>query len=227
MVFDNPVFAILLIFVAFEIGYWLSKKINHILANALVLADLIVILFLLIAKIPYKSFFKGGQLIQFMLGPATVALVIPLYRQWNVLKKNWIAVFGGVIVGSGVSIFSVLIAGKIFSLDYVAIVSMLPKSVTAPIGIEVSAEYGGVVILSIMAILITGSVGVMFGPIFLKKLKIIDPVAVGVALGTTSHFFGATKAMEYGETEGAMAGLCIGLAGIMTVILMPFAVLLL
>lgn len=227
MISDNPAFGIIIIFLAYEIGLAIHRRVKHPFSSALVIANIIIISFLLITKIPYEDFSQGGKIIQFMLGPATVALIIPLYRRWDVLKQNWIAVLGGVLAGSVVSLISVIVFGKIFCLDYTIILSMLAKSVTAPIGIELSGEYGGLVVMTVISILCTGLIGAVTGPVVLEKLHITNPVAVGVALGATYHVVGATRAMDIGETEGAMAGLCIGLAGIMTVILMPFAVLLL
>lgn len=218
---DTPIFGILLSVIAFEIGIIISKKTKNPLLNPLLLAIIIVIVFLLGFGIPKEKYDLGGSFILFFLGPATVVLAVPLYKQIELLKKDFVPILVGIIAGSVTSIMSVILLSKLFRIDLNVAVSMLPKSVTTAIGMEISKEIGGIVSLSVAVIVLTGITGAVIGPGLLKLFRISDDVAQGVAIGTASHAVGTSKAMELGETQGAMSGLSIGIAGIATVILVP------
>lgn len=218
---DTPIFGILLSVIAFEIGIIISKKTKNPLLNPLLLAIIIVIVFLLGFGIPKEKYDLGGSFILFFLGPATVVLAVPLYKQIELLKKDFVPILVGIIAGSVTSIMSVILLSKLFGIDLSVAVSMLPKSVTTAIGMEISKEIGGIVSLSVAVIVLTGITGAVIGPGLLKLFRISDDVAQGVAIGTASHAVGTSKAMELGETQGAMSGLSIGIAGIATVILVP------
>lgn len=179
----------------------------------------IVIVFLKVFGISYDSYAKGGSMISFFLGPATVILAVPLYRQIEQLKNNTVSIFAGIISGSLSAVISIYISGRLFNLDNQLIMSLIPKSITTPIGIELSRQLGGVPSITVAAIVITGIVGAVLGPAFCRITGIKEPVAVGVAIGTSAHALGTTKAIEIGEVEGAMSGLSIGIAGIITVII--------
>lgn len=218
---DTPIFGILLSVIAFEIGIVISKKTKNPLLNPLLVAIIIVIVFLLGFGIPKEKYDLGGSFILFFLGPATVVLAVPLYKQIELLKKDFVPIIVGILAGSVTSIMSVILLSKLFRIDLSVAVSMLPKSVTTAIGMEISKEIGGIVSLSVAVIVLTGITGAVIGPGLLKLLRIKDDVAQGVAIGTAAHAVGTSKAMELGETQGAMSGLSIGIAGIATVILVP------
>jgi predicted murein hydrolase (TIGR00659 family) len=220
-ILKTPIFGILLSVIAYEIGILVNKKTKIPLFNPLLIAISLVIFFLLVTGIPKENYDLGGNLILFFLGPATVVLAVPLYRQLELLKKDLLPILTGVFVGSLVSILSVAALAKLFGVELSVELSMLPKSVTSAIGMEISKEIGGIASLSVAVIVLTGIVGASIGPGLLKLLGIRDEVAQGVALGTSAHAVGTSKAMEMGETQGAMSGLSIGLAGITTVILLP------
>lgn len=218
---DTPLFGILLSVLAYEVGILIQRKFRKPYLNPLLLAILLVIGILLLFHLPKESYDKGGSFILFFLGPATVVLAIPLYRQMELLKKDLVPILTGILVGSTTSVLSVILLSKLFRVDLQVAVSMLPKSVTTAIGMEVSKQIGGIVSLSVAVIVLTGIMGAVLGPALLKLFGIKDPVAQGVAMGTASHAVGTSKAMELGETQGAMSGLSIGLAGLATVILVP------
>jgi putative effector of murein hydrolase len=155
------------------------------------------------------------------LGPSTVVLAVPLYKQLDLLKKNAKAILTGIFVGSAIGIISIIGISYLVGLNASVIKSLVPKSVTTPIGISISSQLGGVVPITVLAIIITGIVGAVFGPTICKIFRIKDKVAVGVSIGTASHAVGTSKALELGEVEGAMSSLSIGIAGIMTVIIAP------
>lgn len=218
---NTPVFGILLSVVAFEAGIIVSRKTKNPLLNPLLVAIILVILFLMGFGIPKEQYDSGGSFILFFLGPATVVLAVPLYKQIELLKKDLVPILLGILVGSTTSIMSVILLSRLFNVDLSIAVSMLPKSVTTAIGMEISKEIGGIVSLSVAVIVLTGITGAVIGPGLLKLFRITDEVAQGIAIGTASHAVGTSKAMELGETQGAMSGLSIGIAGIATVILVP------
>lgn len=218
---NTPVFGILLSIVAFEVGIIVSRRTKNPLFNPLLIAIILVILFLIGFGIPKEQYDSGGSFILFFLGPATVVLAVPLYKQIELLKKDLVPILMGILVGSATSIISVILLSRLFNVDLSIAVSMLPKSVTTAIGMEISKEIGGIVSLSVAVIVLTGITGAVIGPGLLKLFRITDEVAQGIAIGTASHAVGTSKAMELGETQGAMSGLSIGIAGIATVILVP------
>lgn len=220
---DNQYFGIILSFAAYEIGKWVSQKLKTPLANPLLIAILLIIGFLSITGIDYEYYKKGGDFIAFFIAPATVAMVLDLYANIETLKKNIIPIFVG--VGSG-TIFSFIIAmflSKILQIDRNLISSLLPQSVTTAIAISLSDEYQGIIGLTAIAVVIRGVSGAVFAPLVMKIFKIKDPVAQGVAIGTSSHAVGTSQARLMGEVQGAMSGLSIAVAGITAVIIMPLA----
>ncbi|MBK1809048.1 LrgB family protein [Clostridium sp. YIM B02505] len=219
---SNALFGIVLSLIAFEIGLLLYKRTKFPLFNPLLIAIALVIGFLLIFKIDFKTYNQGGQFINMFLGPATVILAVPLYKQIKLLKAYGLPIFIGIFVGSAIGIVSIILLSYAFKLDPVIIKSLAPKAVTTPIGMEISNELHGIVPITVVAIVITGIIGAMIGPLICKIFGIKHKVAVGVSLGTASHAVGTSKALEIGETEGAMSSLSIGLAGLMTVFLAPF-----
>lgn len=220
----TPVFGILLSVVCYEIGILIQRKTKNPILNPLLLAIIFVILVLTVFDIPKETYDLGGSYILFLLGPATVVMAVPLYKQINLLKKDWLPILVGIFVGSATSVLSVIGLAKLFGVNIEIAVSMLPKSVTTAIGMEVSKEIGGVVSLTVAVIVLTGILGAVMGPFILKLLGIKDEVAQGVAMGTASHAVGTSKAMELGETQGAMSGLSIGIAGLTTVLIIPLVI---
>lgn len=217
-ILSTPVFALLLSLLAFEIGIFINKKTRLAVLNPLLLAILIVIGSLLLLKIPLDDYKKGGDFITMFLTPATVILAVPLYKNINSLKKDYVAIIGGVLVGSTTAIITVWLMGKAFALSPELLASLVPKSITTPLGIELSKQLEGIPSVTVAAIVITGIIGAVSAPALLKFTRIKDKTAKGIAIGTAAHALGTTKAVELGETEGAMSGLAIGLAGLITVI---------
>ncbi len=217
-ILHTPIFALLLSILAYEIGIFINKKTKIAFFNPLMLAIIIVIGTLLVLDIPLEQYKKGGDFISMFLTPATVILAVPLYKNINSLKKDYAAIISGVIIGSITAIASVWGLARAFGLPKDLLVSLLPKSITTPLGIELSNQIGGIPSVTVAAIIITGIVGAVFAQWILKTFRITDKTAKGIAIGTSAHALGTTKAVELGETEGAMSGLAIGLAGLVTVI---------
>lgn len=220
----TPLFSITLSLLSFEIGTLIYKKTRIAVFNPLLISQTLIIIFLLTFKISYEDYSKGGEMISFFLAPATVVLSVPLYKKLKLLKENAMPILIGITAGSLMGMISIAFMAKLFKLDKVINESLIPKSVTTPIGMEISRQLGGIPAVTVAAIVLTGIIGAIIGPAVLKFCKIKDKVAIGIAFGTASHAIGTTKAIEIGETEGAMSGLAIGLAGIVTVVLAPVIV---
>ncbi|EPR09210.1 LrgB family protein [Ruminiclostridium papyrosolvens] len=214
----SPLFALLISILAYETGIFINKRTRIAFFNPLMIAIALVIGTLLALHIPLEDYKKGGDFISLFLTPATVILAVPLYKNINSLKKDYVAILGGVIIGSVTAILSVWAMAKAFGLSKELIASLIPKSITTPLGIELSTQMKGIPSVTVAAIIITGIFGAVFAEWLLKVCKITDKTAKGIAIGTSSHALGTTKAVDIGETEGAMSGLAIGLAGLVTVI---------
>ncbi|QGU93831.1 LrgB family protein [Clostridium bovifaecis] len=218
---STPLFGILISLITFEIGYLIYSRTKITLFNPLLISIILIISFLMRFNISLDDYNKGGQFVSFFLGPSTVILAVPLYKKINLLKKHSLPILIGITGGSFIGITSVIILNYFFGLDASFNASLVPKSVTTPIGVEISKQLGGIPSITVAAIILTGIMGAVIGPATLKLFRIKDKIAVGIAIGTASHAIGTTKAIELGETEGAMSGLSIGLAGLITVFLAP------
>lgn len=219
---DSTMFGVALSLIAFWIGAFVRKKTGLSVLSPLVTATAIIIVFLVVTDIDYESYNQGASVLRYFLTPATVCLAIPLYQKLEMLKKNFVAIIIGIISGVLVSAVSILVMCMLFNFDHQMYVTMLPKSITTAIGISVSEEFGGVVALTTASIIITGNIGGIFAEIIFKLFRIKEPISKGLALGTGSHVMGTSKAMELGELEGAMGSLAIAVAGIITVVVLPF-----
>ena len=218
---NSPLFGVCLTIIAYVIGMEIYKKFKLPILNPILIALIIIIPVLLYFKIPLETYKKGGDLISFFLAPATVVLAVPLYKKIDLLKQHFIPILGGVIVGVLASILSCTLIGKVLGLNLSLIKSSLSKSLTTPIAIELSKQVGGVVPITIVMVMITGITGAVMAPFICKVFKIKNEIARGIAIGTASHAVGTSRAIEMGETEGAMSGLAIGVAGVLTVFILP------
>ncbi len=211
-------FGVFITLLSYGIGLILKRKLKFAIFNPLLIAIIFVILFLILFHIDYNIYNQGANYISFLFTPSTICLAVPLYEQWELLKKNYKAVFLGITSGVLTSLCSILILAYLFQLDHASYVTLLPKSITTAIGIGVSEELGGYVSITVTIIIITGVIGNMFAEAICKIFKICDPIAKGIAIGTSSHAVGTAKAMEMGAIEGAMSSLSIVVSGILTVI---------
>lgn len=214
-------FGFVLSILGFQAGAWLKKKTGWAIFNPLLVAVVIIIPLLKVTNISYEEYNAGAKYISYFLTPATVCLAIPLYKQLHLLKKHSAAVAGGILSGvlaNAISIFSLC---AVFRLGHVQYVTLLPKSITTAIGMGVSEEAGGIVTLTVASIVITGITGSVLAEFIFKIFKISHPISKGLALGTSAHAIGTSKALELGEIEGAMSSLSIAVAGLMTVAVVP------
>lgn len=215
---ENSVFfGAVISLVAYEAGLLLKRKFKLAILNPLLIAILCVMGVLTIFHVDYDTYNEGGKYISYLLTPATVCLAVPLYEQLSLLKKNIKAVAAGILAGVLASMVSVLLLAKLFRLSHEEYVTLLPKSITTAIGMGVSEELGGIVTITVAVIIITGVLGNMLADFVYKAAGIEEPIARGLALGTSAHAIGTARAMELGQVEGAMSSLAIAVAGLLTV----------
>lgn len=221
IIVNEAFFGVIISFLTFEIGKIIFKKTNSPIFNPLLIGTFLVIVILKTFDISTESYSKGGNFITFFLGPATVALALPLYKQWGLFKKYFIPVMTGAVIGSFVAIITVIFLGKILGIDKTLLYSFIPKSITTPIGIEVSSMIGGIPSITVASIITTGISGNVAAPFICKVFRIKHSVAKGIGIGVASHAVGTSKAIEMGEVEGSMSALSIIFAGILTLIWAP------
>lgn len=207
---------------AYLIGMELKKKFGWPVLNPLLVAIILVIAFLKATGITYTDYNEGASYISYFLTPATVCLAIPLYKQLELLKRNLTAVATAITAGVIGSVVSVYVMSMIFKLEHVHYVSLASRSPSPQrSGMGVSEEAGGIVTMTIVSIIITGILGNIVADGWFKLIGIKEPIAKGLALGTSAHAIGTAKALELGEVEGAMSSLSIAVAGLMTVVSVP------
>ena len=216
---DNSVYiGVLISLASYALGVWLRKKTGLSFFNPLLVSIILVILFLSVSGISYCTYAASADYISFLLTPATICLAVPLYEQFKLLKKNWKAVVAGIVSGVVSSLVCIFLMALLFRFDHQTYVTFLPKSITTAIGMGVAEELGGYVSLAVVVIVITGVLGNVIAEAVLKLFKIEEPIAKGIAIGSSSHAVGTAKAMEIGQIEGAMSSLSIVVCGLLTVI---------
>lgn len=214
---ETPLFGMTLCLIAYAIGVKIKSKIDTPIMNPMVIGSLIVIGVLVTFKIPLENFMNGGKFITMLLAPATAALAVSIYRRIDVIKKNWLPVLVGCVVGSASSLVCVFLMSRFFMLPEDVLCSLLPKSITTAIATELSGQMGGIVPITVAAVCVTGVFGTVMCPYFIKWFKVDNPIAAGLAIGASCHALGTSKAVEIGEIEGMMSGIAIGVCGLSTV----------
>ena len=218
---SSAYFGVFVSLAAYFLGMVLRKKTGLSILNPLLLSVILVMALLAALKIDYAAYNQGAKLLSSLLTPATICLAVPLYEQFTLLKKHYKAVLAGIFSGVLTSLLCVLALSLLFKLDHATYATLLPKSITSAIGMDVSAMLGGHVSITIAVIIITGIFGNLIAETVCRVFGITEPIAKGVAIGTSSHALGTAKAMEMGQVEGAMSSLSIVVAGILTVLLAP------
>jgi predicted murein hydrolase (TIGR00659 family) len=219
-----PLFGLVLTLSAYAVGKRIYSRLPISILHPVLTASIIIIILLFILDVNLQSYQRGGSMISFMLGPATVSLAVPLYRKIEILKSHFFIILTAITVGSLTSILSVVVLSRWLKLPEELTLSLIPKSITTPIAVETAEKIGGLSSITALSVIFTGIIGAVAGPAILKLFRIKSPTAKGLALGTASHAIGASRALEMGQTEGAISSLSIGLAGIITVIAAPLLV---
>lgn len=221
-IFSSAFFGVIISIAGYALGVYLRKKFKRSFINPLLISVVFVISVLLLLGIDYDTYNIGGQYISYLLTPATVCLAIPLYQQLHLLRKHKKAVALGIVAGVLSSLGSILALAYLFGLSHEQYVTLLPKSITTAIGIGVSAELGGIETITVAVIILTGIFGNIVAEGVFKLFRITHPVAMGLALGVSSHAIGTAKALELGDVQGAMSSLSIAVAGLLTVVFASF-----
>lgn len=208
------------------ICYLLAVKIYHKahgnpLLNPVALSILMIMSILSVFNISYSSYFSGAQFIHFLLGPATVALAIPLYFQLGKLKKVWIPLTVGLIVGISFSGFSAYYIAQYLGASEQTMLSMIPKSVTAPVAMGISEKNGGLPTLTAVFVVLTGIIGAVLGSWLFKVFRIQDDSIKGVAMGVTAHGLGTARSFQISPQMGAFAGLAMALSASISALILP------
>ena len=211
-------FGVTVSLLTYMLGMWLKKKLKFAFLNPLLISIVLTMIVVVACHIDYDTYYEGAKYLSYLLTPATVCLAIPLYEQLLQLKRYWKAILAGILSGVLTSLGCILVMSILFGLTHENYVTLLPKSITTAIGMGVSEELGGVVSITVAVIIVTGVFGNVIGDLVFKLFRIHEPVAKGVALGTSAHAVGTSKAMELGEVEGAMSSLSIAVAGLLTVV---------
>ncbi|MBY5034549.1 LrgB family protein [Streptococcus gallolyticus] len=218
---SNPMFGLMASIVAYFMGMLIFRRFPHPLTTPLLLATILLIAFLKMTGISYKDYYVGGSYLTTLIAPSTVALAIPLYRTFHLMKHHVRSILFSSLAACLVNTCFTAVIAKLFGMDYFLAISLFPKSVTTAMAIGITEKMDGIMTITLVVVVITGILTSALGPVILKILKVEDPVVIGLALGGTGHAVGTGAALQYGRVAGAMAGLSIGITGIMYVIVSP------
>lgn len=219
---QNPVLWLCLTLIAYQIGIWVYQKSGYItLLSPFVIAVCILLAILFSTHTKYETFFAGAQFVHFLLGPATVALAVPLFDQRLRLAKLWAPLLIGVVVGCIVGVVSTVLLGVLFHASFESIMSMAPKSVTTPIAMGISEKMGGIPEFTAGIVVLTGIIGSLLATPMFKIFRIKKDYVKGFSLGVAAHGMGTSRAFQISDKAGAFSGLAMGLAGIITAFAAP------
>ncbi|HET6720349.1 MAG TPA: LrgB family protein [Rhodocyclaceae bacterium] len=218
----SPLLGLTLTLVVYQAAFLIYRRVNfHPLANPVLLAVAALAALLTVTGTPYRTYFDGAQFVHFLLGPATVALAIPLYAQWPKLKAMWLPLLLALLAGSLTAIFSAVLIAWLLGGSTATLLSLAPKSVTTPIAMGVAERIGGLPALTAVLVIITGILGAVGARTLYGWLRITDPAVRGFAIGIASHGIGTARAFQVSEQAGAFAALAMGLNGLLTAVLVP------
>lgn len=218
----SPLLGLTITLVAYQAGYWLYERSNHNpLVNRVLIAVVALVVLLKLTGVEYLTYFEGAQFVHFLLGPATVALAVPLFQQLRQLRRSVLAVGVAVAAGSLTAAISAVGIGWLLGASRETLLSLAPKSVTTPIAMGIAEKIGGLPSLTAVLVILTGMTGAMLATYTLNLFRITDWRARGLAIGVASHGIGTARAILVHPLAGAFAGLAMGLNGIATALLLP------
>jgi predicted murein hydrolase (TIGR00659 family) len=218
----SPLLGLTVTLVAYVVGDWIYRRANmHPLLNPVLIAVVALVLLLKATGTPYPTYFEGAQFVHFLLGPATVALAVPLFFNLGKLKRLWLPLLGGLVAGSLTAAVSAVGIAWLFGGSRQTLISLAPKSVTAPVAMGIAEKLGGLPSLTAIFVISTGILGAVLGPMVLNGLRVRDQATRGFALGVTSHGIGTARAFQESEQAGAFSGLAMGLNALVTALLLP------
>jgi predicted murein hydrolase (TIGR00659 family) len=218
----SPLLHLTLTLVAYQLALFVYRRgRSSPLLNPVMLSIIAIVAVLYSTGTTYTSYFDGAQFVHFLLGPATVALAIPLYRQFHIVRRSAAAILASIVAGSLTAAASAVVIGWLLGGSNTALVSLAPKSVTAPVAMGITEQLGGLPALTAVLVIVTGILGAIIGPYLLNLLRVKSMEARGLAIGTASHGIGTAHAMQISQVAGAFSGLAMGLNALATAILLP------
>lgn len=216
---SNPLFGLALSILAYLVGMLIYRRFPHPLTTPLLLSAIFIIIFLKVTGISYQDYYQSGVYLNNLIVPSTVALGIPLYKSFHLMKHHARSILFGSLLAVVVNTSFTALVAKIFGMDFFLAISLFPKSVTTAMAVGITEKLQGLTTVTLVVVVATGILTSVIGPTLLKWLKIDDPVAVGLSLGGTGHAVGT--AFRYGSVAGAMGDLAIGVTGILYVFVSP------
>lgn len=220
-ILSNSYFLLALTFIVYFLAQTLQKKTNMVILNPILITIAILIGFLKLTDISYETYSDAGKYVEFWLKPAVVALGVPLYQQFDIIKKQWLPILLSQFAGCVAGIVSVVAIARLMGASPEVILSLAPKSVTTPIAMEVSSSLGGIPSLTAAVVVCVGLIGGIFGFKAMKYTGITSPIAQGISIGTASHAVGTSAASEISRRYGAFASLGLIINGILTALITP------
>lgn len=218
----TPLLGLAATLAAYQVALWVSARLRgHPLASPVLIAITLLVLGLLATGTPYDVYFQGGQYVHFLLGPATVALAVPMYANMSQIRRSARAILPAILAGSLTAALSAMVIARLLGAPRGIVLSLAPKSVTTPIAMGIAEQIGGVPSLAAVFVLITGLVAIVIGPPVLRAVRIADWRAHGLAAGTAGHGLATARVLLVNETAGAFGGLAIGLNGVVTALIVP------
>ncbi|MBR5128104.1 MAG: LrgB family protein [Roseburia sp.] len=221
LLLSSTFFGVSISLLTYFFGMFLRRKFNYAIVNPLLISAILTITFLLVFDVDYATYNQGAQYLTIFLTPATICLAVPLYRQLQILKQNVVTVIVPISCGVIAHAITLVTLSKLFNIEEILMRSLLSKSVTTPIAVGICHELNGIEVVTIMGVMIAGIIGAVFGPIVCSLLRIKEPIAQGLGIGSASHAIGTSKALEMGEIQGAMSSLAIVVTAILNVIVVP------
>jgi predicted murein hydrolase (TIGR00659 family) len=218
----DPLLWLALTVVAYVLAEALSRRARrHAAANPVLVAVALLLAVLILTGTPYDAYFEGAQFVHFLLGPATVALAVPLHRELRRARARAVPLTAALLAGSATAVVTAIGVARLLGSSRATLVSLAPKSTTAPVAMGIAEKLGGLPSLTAALVIITGILGAVAGPAVLRLARVRDPAATGFAMGVASHGIGTARAFQMGEREGAFSGLAMGLNAIVTSLLVP------
>jgi predicted murein hydrolase (TIGR00659 family) len=222
---SHPLLSLALTVAVFTAASWINQRLRgHPLVNPVLLSVCVVMAFLSATGMPYERYFEGAQFIHFLLGPATVALSVPMFRHFDKLRAAALPILVGIVSGSLAGLVLVAALGRLLAADPSLVASLATKSVTAPVAMAIADDTGAIPSLAAIIAVLAGMTGAAFGPALLNWLGITEPMARGLAMGTASHGQGTARILQESEEAGAVSAIAMGLTALIMAGVMPLLV---
>ncbi|MGK9066678.1 LrgB family protein [Stutzerimonas chloritidismutans] len=226
-VIHHPLFGVAITLAAFQLAFAAYERTRWVFLQPVLVSMLMVIGILVLCGLSYTEYRASAQMLTVLLGPATVALAVPLYLNLRRIHELFAPIMLTLLIAGSVATALGMALAWGFGADRVILMTLAPKSVTSPIAMLVADQIGGIVALAAVFVMITGILGAIFGPTLLRMCRVSNPAARGMALGLTAHAVGTAQALQESDESGAFAALAMSLMGVMTAVLLPLVVTLL